>query len=488
MRPDGHLFSRRRDEAGLNSSRIKTKYVCSECGYETVKWFGKCPDCGSWNSLQETAAVPEAAPVAKRHAAAAAAGEAEEVLLIDEIIADEACRYHTDIREFDRVMGGGIVRGSVTLLSGDPGIGKSTLLLQMCAPLCAQGLRVLYVSGEESARQLKLRAQRLGVTGESLLVAAVTQVTSVLSILERHRPDVVMIDSIQTIYLPTLNSSAGTVSQIRECTQLLMNSVKRAEVPLFLVGHVNKDGAIAGPKVLEHMVDTVLYFEGERQLAFRILRAAKNRFGSTNEIGVFRMGTQGLEEVGNPSFEMIAGRPEGVSGSCVACVMEGSRPILAEVQALVCKTSFGTPRRMTTGFDFSRMALILAVLEKRCGYFFGNLDAYVNIVGGLRLDEPAADLPVALAIISNLLDKPVSSDLSAFGEIGLTGELRMVSHMEKRIAEASRLGFRRFIVPASAHGLQAPGSIKLLFAQNLGDVFSALFRSDSGNSDGSYKK
>lgn len=455
----------------------KSLYICNECGYETPKWYGKCPDCGAWNSLQETIREAEPPTPAKRHTISTV-DDHTDVLLMDDIIADETYRYHTSIQEFNRVMGGGIVRGSVTLLSGDPGIGKSTLLLQLCTSLCGMGLRVLYVSGEESARQIKLRAQRLGVEGENLFVAAVTQVTSVLSVIERQQPDVVIIDSIQTMYLPTLNSSAGTVSQIRECTQLLMSSAKQREFPLFLVGHVNKDGAIAGPKVMEHMVDTVLYFEGERQLSFRILRAVKNRFGSTNEIGVFRMGSQGLEEVGNPSFEMIVGRPEGVSGSCVACVMEGSRPILAEVQALVCKTSFGTPRRMTTGFDFSRTALILAVLEKRCGYFFGNLDAYVNVVGGLHLDEPAADLPVALALISNLLDKPIPPDWAVFGEIGLTGELRTVSQIEKRITEAFRLGFRHFIVPPSARELAVPDGARLVIAQNLTDVFSKLFRSE----------
>ena len=344
-------------------AKPKTVYVCSQCGNETAKWYGKCPDCGAWNSMEETVRQPEI-EVAKKHSQVHTDySGATEVVTIQDIVADEESRHKTSIKELDRVMGGGIVRGSVTLLSGDPGIGKSTLLLQMCQPLC-QSLRVLYVSGEESAKQIKLRARRLGVDSPNLLVAAVTQVGAILGIIEKHNPDVVMIDSIQTIYLPTLNSSAGTVTQIRECTQLLMTCAKSREFPLFLVGHVNKDGAIAGPKVMEHMVDTVLYFEGERHLAFRILRAVKNRFGSTNEIGVFKMGTMGLEEVGNPSFEMISGRPQDVSGSCIACVMEGSRPILAEVQALVCKSGFGTPRRMSTGFDFGRSALIIAVLEK----------------------------------------------------------------------------------------------------------------------------
>lgn len=463
-------------------AKIKSTYVCDQCGCISPKWYGKCPDCGAWNSMQETLAAPEPEP-ARRHLPAAGSGTpAAEVLSIDAIVADEALRYHTGISELDRVMGGGIVQGSVTLLSGDPGIGKSTLLLQMCAPLCGAGLRVLYVSGEESARQIKLRAQRLGVGSGGLLIASVTQAPAILATIEKHQPDVVMIDSIQTIYMPTLNSSAGTVSQIRECTQLLIACAKAREIPLFLVGHVNKDGAIAGPKVMEHMVDTVLYFEGERHLAFRILRAVKNRFGSTNEIGVFRMGETGLEEVGNPSFEMIAGRPHDVSGSCIACVMEGSRPILAEIQALVCKTNFGNPRRMATGFDFNRTAMLLAVLEKRCGYFFGNLDAYVNVAGGLRLDEPAADLPVALALVSNLIDRPIPYDLAAFGEIGLAGELRSVSHVELRLTEAYRLGFRRFLLPKSAAGQlsRLAEDAVLIAADSLRAAFESAFAAESG--------
>lgn len=459
-------------------AKIRSVYICAQCGNESPKWYGKCPDCGEWNSMQESVKAPEVSAAAKRHMAPTVAlGEPIEVITIADIVADESSRLHTGINEFDRVMGGGVVRGGVSLFCGDPGIGKSTLLLQISAPLCMQGKKILYVSGEESARQIKLRAKRLGVNSENLLIASVTQVGAILAAVERYNPDVLMIDSIQTIYLPTLNPSAGTISQIRECTQLLMGAAKSQEIPLFLVGHVNKDGAIAGPKVLEHMVDTVLYFEGERHLSFRILRAVKNRFGSTNEIGVFKMTGAGLEEVENPSFEMIAGRPSGVSGSAIAAVIEGSRPILAEVQALVAKSSFTAPRRVATGFDFNRAALILAVLEKRCGYFFGNLDAYINVVGGLRLDEPAADLPVAMALISNLIDKPIPEEYSMFGEIGLTGELRSVSHAELRIQESLRLGFHKFIVPKSlmAHLHSVPQSATLIPAASLTEAFRAVF-------------
>ena len=363
-------------------------YVCSNCGYESVKWYGRCPECGQWNTLSEEV---------RQQVSAKASGKGTgtisvpaKALRLSEISSDDSQRYRTGIGELDRVLGGGIVSGSVTLLAGDPGIGKSTLLLQICEHLC-KTLKILYVSGEESARQLKLRANRLGVTSESLYIAATTDVESVLETVRQVSPELVMIDSIQTMNLAGLPSSSGSITQIRECTQVLMGLAKNMEIPVFIVGHVNKEGAIAGPKTLEHMVDAVLSIEGDRQQTYRILRAVKNRFGSTNEIGVFEMAGDGLQEVANPSQMMLDGRPLNVSGTCVACIMEGTRPILAEVQALVSKTGFGTPRRTAAGFDYSRMALLLAVLEKRCGYFFGNLDAYVNVVGGLRLDEPAAN-------------------------------------------------------------------------------------------------
>ena len=425
-------------------AKSKTAYVCQNCGYESAKWYGKCPECGQWNTMEEQLKSP--APMGGKAAQASPVVTNLEVSTIDAISSAEENRFHTDLSELDRVLGGGIVKGSVIMLSGEPGIGKSTLLLQICKFLC-QGLRVLYISGEESARQIKLRAMRLGVESPNLFLATTTDIDHVVAAIDKVHPDIAIIDSIQTMSLSDLQSSPGSVTQVRECTQRLIYTAKSADIPIFIVGHVNKDGAIAGPKVLEHMVDCVLYFEGERHLAYRILRAVKNRYGSTNEIGVFEMTDRGLTEVANPSMMMLSGRPVNVSGTCVTCLMEGSRPILAEVQALVTKTAFGNPRRTATGFDFNRMALLLAVLEKRCGYFFGSLDAYINVVGGLRLDEPASDLSVALALVSNLTDRLIPDDLIAIGEIGLAGEVRAVNHIQNRVSEAYRLGFVRCMVP-----------------------------------------
>ena len=425
-------------------AKSKTAYVCQNCGYESAKWYGKCPECGQWNTMEEQLKSP--APMGGKAAQAAPVVTNLEVSTIDAISSAEENRFHTDLSELDRVLGGGIVKGSVIMLSGEPGIGKSTLLLQICKFLC-QGLRVLYISGEESARQIKLRAMRLGVESPNLFLATTTDIDHVVAAIDKVHPDIAIIDSIQTMSLSDLQSSPGSVTQVRECTQRLIYTAKSADIPIFIVGHVNKDGAIAGPKVLEHMVDCVLYFEGERHLAYRILRAVKNRYGSTNEIGVFEMTDRGLTEVANPSMMMLSGRPVNVSGTCVTCLMEGSRPILAEVQALVTKTAFGNPRRTATGFDFNRMALLLAVLEKRCGYFFGSLDAYINVVGGRRLDEPASDLSVALALVSNLTDRLIPDDLIAIGEIGLAGEVRAVNHIQNRVSEAYRLGFVRCMVP-----------------------------------------
>lgn len=446
------------------AAKTKTAYLCTECGYESLRWYGKCPECGEWNTLEEY--VKQATSSAKRRVAAPVQGDAS-MSRLTAVSDDHEIRRKTGLQELDRVLGGGIVDGSVILLAGDPGIGKSTLILQICETLC-ETRSVLYITGEESPRQIKMRAGRLGVSSEELYIAAITDIEQALGTIEHLNPGVVMIDSIQTMNLAALSSSSGSVTQVRECANLLIRTAKDSEIPIILVGHVNKDGGIAGPKVLEHVVDVVLHFEGERHSSYRILRAVKNRFGSTNEIGVFEMGQQGLCDVENPSLMLLSGRPAGVSGTCVACVMEGSRPILAEVQALVSKTGFGNPRRVSTGFDFNRAALLLAVLEKRGGYFFGNLDAYINIIGGLRLDEPAADLPVAMALISNLLDKPIPDDLAAFGEVGLAGEVRSLPHVQQRVNECVRLGFQKLVLPrASLKGLAPQKGVELIPVSNI---------------------
>ena len=451
--------------------KIKSIYVCSECGYESPKWYGKCPGCGKWNTLNEELPVTSAKQNLKNSMTSV-----NQIMALNDIVGDEEERISTGIKEFDRVLGGGIVIGSLVLISGDPGIGKSTILLQICQHL-GQSKKVLYVSGEESANQIKLRANRLGVTTDNLYILPQTDVATIVECIKEEKPDIVIIDSIQTMVYEEINSSAGSVTQVRECTNIFMHTAKGLGIPIFVVGHVNKDGAIAGPKVLEHIVDTVLYFEGERNYSYRILRGAKNRFGSTNEIGVFEMTGDGLKEVLNPSLMMISGRPKNTSGTCVACVMEGSRPILAEVQGLVCATGFGTPRRMSTGFDYNRMSMLLAVLEKRAGYFFNNMDAYVNVIGGLKLDEPAADLTVALALVSSLKDKAVDDNVLAFGEVGLAGEIRAVNHCEQRITEAHRLGFEKCIIPFHNYkSLQKSlkTSIDIVPVRNIREAFSAL--------------
>ncbi|MCR5485599.1 MAG: DNA repair protein RadA [Clostridiales bacterium] len=427
------------------NSKTKAVYVCSACGYESPKWYGQCPSCGEWNCLTEETRTVQPAAAVKKSLSNYSSGSVNASSL-DEINSDSEQRYKTGMTEFDRVLGGGIVKGSLVLLSGDPGIGKSTILLQVCEHL-GQALNILYVSGEESAHQIKIRARRLGVKTQNLLILCETDIQKICEYVRSTKPDVVMIDSIQTMNIPELSSSIGSVTQVRECTNMLMRTAKGLDIPVIVVGHVNKDGNIAGPKVLEHIVDAVLYFEGERNLSYRILRAVKNRYGSTNEIGVFEMLDSGLNEVENPSLMMISGRPKNASGTCIACVMEGSRPILAEVQGLVTPTTFGNPRRMATGFDYNRMAMILAILEKRAGYYFANMDAYVNVVGGLKLDEPASDLSVALALVSSLKDTVVRDDVLAFGEIGLAGEIRAVHGCQQRINEAARLGFKRCIIP-----------------------------------------
>ncbi|MGN0564988.1 MAG: DNA repair protein RadA [Candidatus Heritagella sp.] len=452
------------------AGKNKTMYVCSQCGFSTAKWYGKCPGCGEWNTLEEELAS-SAAPVS---AGKPSSHRMNRVMQISQISTSEEERYKTGFSELDRVLGGGIVKGSLNLLSGDPGIGKSTLLLQICQNL-GKERKVLYVSGEESARQIKLRALRLGVDSENLLILTETDVQIVTEQIHTEKPDLVIIDSIQTMNLTELNSSPGSVTQVRECTNFLLRCCKTLDVPVFLVGHVNKDGAVAGPKVLEHIVDAVLYFEGDRQMSFRILRAVKNRYGSTNEIGVFDMNEDGLHQVENPSEAMLAGRPLHVSGTCVTCVIEGSRPILAEIQGLATTTGFGNPRRMSTGFDYNRMNLLLAVLEKRGGYYFSNLDAYLNVIGGLRLDEPSSDLAVALALVSSLKDTPIREDTIVFGEIGLAGELRAVSQAQARIMEAARLGFTRCILPQhNLKGLRSvPDNMELIGVRSVREAVSA---------------
>lgn len=450
-------------------AKTKINYVCTQCGAIQPKWMGKCPDCGSWNTLVENVE----APVSRFASSAVPQTAKSTVQKLEQIDSSEEQRYLTQMEELNRVLGGGIVPGSVVLLSGDPGIGKSTLLLQICQTISSDA-QILYISGEESLRQIKLRAARLGVTTPNLSLSSTTNIEAVIESIQSLKPDIVMVDSIQTMNLSALNSSSGSVTQVRECTQLLINIAKTMEIPVFIVGHVNKDGAIAGPKVMEHMVDAVLYFEGERNLSYRILRAIKNRYGSTNEIGVFEMGENGLDEVTNPSKAMLEGRPENVSGTCVACVIEGSRPILAEVQALVSKSGYAVPKRMATGFDYNRLSLILAVLEKRCGYFFGTLDAYINVVGGMKLDEPAADLPIALSLVSNLTDKVIPDDLVAFGEIGLAGEMRAVNRVLVRVKEAQRLGFKRCILPKQCiAAISAEVDIQLIGVSTLSQALSA---------------
>lgn len=455
------------------NKKSKSVFVCSQCGYESPKWYGKCPGCGEWNTFAEE--VREAEPPAGKNAPRAVAAAA--AVPLSELSVEGEERYRTGLRELDRVLGGGLVRGSLVLISGDPGIGKSTLLLQICETLGEQH-RVLYVTGEESARQIKLRARRLGVDSQNLLLLAETDIETVIETLRQQKPDIAVVDSIQTMNLEALSSAPGSVSQVRECTHALMRAAKESGIALFVVGHVNKEGAVAGPKVLEHIVDAVLYFEGDRSLSYRILRAAKNRYGSTNEIGVFEMTDRGLREVENPSLMLLEGRPLNVSGTCVACVMEGSRPILAEVQALVAASNFGMPRRMSAGFDYNRMAVLLAVLEKRAGYFFGNMDAYVNIVGGLRLEEPSADLAVAIALVSSLKDKPVDESVAAFGEVGLAGEVRSCGRIAARVAEASRLGFKRCILPKQALRGETPdaGGMELVAVRTVREAYEAAVR------------
>ncbi len=451
--------------------KTKTVFICKDCGNETPKWNGKCPACGAWNTLEELS-VQVKKSSSSQHTASVKRGELSP---ITEIAVNDEIRFDTGMGELNRVLGGGAVSGSLVLVGGEPGIGKSTILLQICRELCCKS-KVLYISGEESQRQLKLRAERLGVNPESLYVYAGTDMDDIISVTEQVKPQIMIIDSIQTVYKSDLPSTPGSIAQVRECTMSCMEIAKGKNITVFVVGHVNKDGYIAGPKVLEHMVDCVLYFEGDKNMSYRILRAAKNRYGSTNEIGVFEMRDKGLFEVKNPSAALLDGRPCDVPGTCVACVMEGSRPILAEVQALVTATAYGNPRRMSSGIDYNRATLLLAVLEKRAGFKMGNYDAYINVVGGLKIEETSADLPTILSIASATKDKPLPPELAAFGEIGLTGEIRSVSAAQQRLNEIRRLGFTRCIMPAqNSRDITVPDGLEVLFAKNIREAISVLF-------------
>ena len=419
----------------------KSIYFCQNCGHEESKWLGQCPMCREWNTF-----VEEKVTVSKGTAAKSTVREAE-VVTLSSVSTDQEDRMQTEIEELDRVLGGGVVPGSLVLVGGDPGIGKSTLLLQVCKRLSDQGRKVLYISGEESLKQIKLRANRMGTFSDHLLLLCETNLETIRQVIEREHPAVAVIDSIQTMYSEEVTAAPGSVSQVREATNTLMQIAKGLNITIFIVGHVTKEGTVAGPRVLEHMVDTVLYFEGDRHASYRILRGVKNRFGSTNEIGVFEMRETGLEEVPNPSEYMLNGRPEDASGSVVACSMEGTRPILMEIQALVCRSNFGMPRRTAAGTDYNRVNLLMAVLEKRVGLPLSNYDAYINIAGGIRMNEPAIDLGIVMAIVSSYKNQSISPGTIVFGEVGLSGEVRAVSMPEQRVAEARKLGFKTCIMP-----------------------------------------
>lgn len=442
-------------------AKTKSVFYCTSCGNESPKWQGRCSACGAWNTMEEHIATPSG------RAKAAPVGVSRVPQKLCDVTSDREIRFSTGMDELDRVLGGGAVAGSLVLVGGAPGIGKSTLLLQICNSLCTER-KVLYISGEESERQIKLRAQRLGVNPDSLYILSETRLSDILAAVETLEPDILIADSIQTMYQEDVESSPGSITQVKACTMAMLELSKSRGITVFVVGHINKDGAIAGPKVLEHIVDCVLYFEGDPNSSYRLLRGAKNRFGSTNEIGVFEMADSGLIEVPNPSLMLLEGRPKDAPGTCVACVMEGTRPVLAEVQALVSKTSFNVPRRTSDGFDFNRAALLLAVAEKRGGMKLSTFDAYINIIGGLNLDEPGADLPVLLAVASSYRDQPIANDLVAIGEVGLTGEIRSVSNLSQRLAEVARLGFKKCIIPKSGSDkLEIPGSLSVFYVRNI---------------------
>jgi DNA repair protein RadA/Sms len=454
---------------GTIMAKYKSKFVCQDCGYESPKWMGKCPGCGQWNTMAEEVVSKPSAQVSSQILQQSEPAIAHKITEIDTV--DEA-RTHSGLVEFDRVLGGGVVKGSLVLVGGDPGIGKSTLLLQTSNSIAARGNKVLYVSGEESAKQIKLRADRLDALSENLYILPETDLERVEQHIKMINPDFLIVDSIQTVYRPGLQSAPGSVGQVRECTAFLLRIAKSLDIATFIVGHVTKEGAIAGPRMLEHMVDAVLYFEGERHHTYRILRAVKNRFGSTNEIGIFEMREKGLEEVHNPSELFLSERPHGVAGSCVIASMEGTRPVLVEIQALVTPSSYGNPRRMATGLDHNRVSLIMAVLEKRMGLYLQSQDAYVNVAGGVRLDEPAVDLGIALALGSSFREKAMGATDCFIGEVGLTGEVRGVSRIEQRVREAMKLGFTRVIVPTkNLRGWQPPADIQVIGVETVQEAF-----------------
>ena len=460
----------------MTKGKSGTVFYCQSCGYESAKWMGQCPGCREWNTFVEE---PVSAP-AQRGGAKMRPGEIPRPARLTDVVVRQEDRVSTHIRELDRVLGGGIVQGSLTLVGGDPGIGKSTLLLQVCRLLAGEGRKVLYISGEESMVQIRMRADRIGSFGESMLLLCETNLGVISEVIRREKPQVAVIDSIQTMYEENVSSAPGSVSQVREATGVLLQLAKGMNLSVFIVGHVTKEGTVAGPRVLEHMVDTVLYFEGDSHASYRILRGVKNRFGSTNEIGVFEMSQEGLKEVENPSQYMLEGRPEDASGCVVTCSMEGTRPLLVEIQALVCRSNFGNPRRQTTGTDFNRVNLLMAVLEKRCGLQLSGCDAYVNLTGGMKIQEPAIDLGIVLAVLSSFRNTALSSRLLAFGEVGLSGEVRSVSMAPGRVAEAQKLGFDTCILPqvcleACRKSLGDGGKMKLIGVRNIRDVIDKLF-------------
>ena len=459
--------------------KSKTVYACSQCDYKTPKWLGKCPSCNAWNSFVEAVVEEEApAPASKRTSVLTGSSGENHAQAYQNLQLPDYMRIGTGTGELDRVLGGGLVHGSVILLSGEPGIGKSTLLMQISDSL-GKEKKVLYVSGEESGGQLKLRAKRLGVDGRNLYILTETSIEKIIAEMDKIKPDIVIIDSIQTIYSDKVASAPASIAQVRESTLAFINKAKAEGISMIMVGHVNKEGGIAGPKVIEHMVDAVLYFEGERHQSYRLIRAMKNRYGSTNEIGVFEMTDRGLIEVANPSEMLLSGRPKGISGNCAVCTVEGTRPLIAEIQSLVTQTAFPSPKRTVNGIDYNRSYLILAVLEKRLGLKFYQNDVYVNVVGGLHIDEPAADLAIALSMISSITNKLVPDDLIAVGELGLAGECRAVSSLESRVKEAARLGFTKAVIPyrnIEKRGLdkESLGSIELIPVKSIFDALQVL--------------